>query len=126
VRDSGKAVMWSGLAWALSYFAARGALAGEVFAGWARVAVALAPLPFFVAFLAAFIRNVRGMDELERRIQLEALGIAFPLALVLVMTLGLVQVARPLDPANWSYRHLWPFMAAFYAAGLAVARRRYL
>jgi hypothetical protein len=31
----------------------------------ARLAVALAPIPFFVFFLAAFVRLARGVDELE-------------------------------------------------------------
>ncbi|RIK73904.1 hypothetical protein DCC62_16355 [candidate division KSB1 bacterium] len=65
------------------------------------------------------------MDELERRIQLEALVIAFPLAILLIMTLGLLELAVPLSPENWSYRHIWPFLTMFYFIGLAIARKRY-
>jgi hypothetical protein len=68
---------------------------------------------------------LRDLDELERRIQLEALAIAFPGALLLIMTLGLLQLAIPLSPADWSYRHIWPFLFLFYFLGLALTRRRY-
>jgi hypothetical protein len=90
-----------------------------------RVAIALLPIPAFGFFLAEWIRGIRGLDELERRIQLEALAVAFPLGLVLVMGLGLIQRVTQLDPLDWSYRHIWPFLIAFYFFGLALARRRY-
>jgi hypothetical protein len=38
--------------------------------------------------------------------------VAFPLSLLLVMTLGLLQIAVPLPPGDWSYRHLWPLLSA--------------
>lgn len=91
-----------------------------------RVGIALVPLPAFIWLLWSFVREVRAADELERRIQLEALAIAFPLTMVLVMTLGLLQVAIPLPPEDWSYRHIWPLIYVFYLLGLTLARRRYL
>ena len=45
---------------------------------WIRIAVALIPIPFFVGFLWLWMKGVGTMDELERRIQLEALALAFP------------------------------------------------
>ena len=90
-----------------------------------RVLIALVPLPAFIWLLWLFIRDVRQADELERRIQLEALAIAFPLTIVLVMTLGLLQIAVPLPPEDWSYRHIWPLIYVFYLFGLTFARKRY-
>ncbi len=113
------------LCWAGTFFGARVALENLDITGIGRTLVALVPLPFFVVMLVAFLRMVRGMDELERRIQLEALAFAFPLSLVLVMTLGLLEVAHPLNPRDWTYRHLWPFLVLFYTIGIAMARRRY-
>lgn len=92
---------------------------------WLRAGIALAPLPAFAWFLREFIRSVSGMDELERRIQLEALAVAFPLTLLLLMTLGLLQIAIELNMDDWSYRHIWPFTFVFYLAGLMRSRRRY-
>jgi hypothetical protein len=97
--------------------------------GWvqaARIGIALMPLPAFCGLLWAFIQSVRSVDELGRRIQLEALAIAFPLAIVLVTTLGLLEIAVPLNRDDWSYRHIWPYMGTFYLLGLWIARRRYL
>lgn len=107
------------------YFAARALLERSDLSTPLRVAIALAPIPAFVIVILKVIRGIRGMDELEQRIQLEALAVAYPLALLLIMTLGLVQLATPLSPDDWSYRHIWPFLFVFYAGGLALARKRY-
>ena len=124
---SGKAAIIWGVLWMVSYFGALAALEtmSATQADWSRVAVALIPIVPFVAFLWSFIRTMREADELERRIQLEALAIAYPLAIVLIMLLALVQLAVPLNPNDWSYRHVWPFLPMFWLAGQAIARRRY-
>jgi hypothetical protein len=65
------------------------------------------------------------MDELQRRIQLEALAFAYPLTLLLLMTLGLLQLVMDLNPADWSYRHVWQFVIVFYLFGVGLSVRRY-
>lgn len=110
---------------AASYVAAAAALKSLEMSSGVRIAVALSPLPFFVAFLVAEIRVLRRVDELERRIQLEALAITFPAAVLLLMALALLERASPLSPQDWSYRHVWFFLPLFYFASLGVARRRY-
>jgi hypothetical protein len=90
-----------------------------------RVLIALVPVPATAALLFALVRSIRKLDELQVRIQLEALAVAYPLAMLLLMTLGLLQLAVVLSPHDWSYRHVWPFLAIFYVAGLALANRRY-
>ena len=90
-----------------------------------RIPLALAPLPPFLFFLWAVVAAVRSLDELGRRIHLEALAVAFSLATVLLMTLGLLQLAMTLPPDDWSYRHTWAFLPMFYFLGLALAQRRY-
>ena len=114
------------VAWLLSYFAARWALNEFATAGTAiRLAIALVPLVPFVVFLLGFIAHLRRTDELERRVQLEALAVAFPLTVVLLMLLALVQLAMPLNPDDWSYRHVWSFLPMFWLVGAVIARRRY-
>lgn len=125
-RNGRTALTWA-IIWMLSYFSARAALewmADGQPAG-TRLAVALIPIVPFVAFIWKFIGSLREADELERRIQLEALAIAFPLAMVLLMILALVQLAMPLNPDDWSYRHVWYFLPIFWLGGLSIARRRY-
>lgn len=125
-KNGRAAIIW-GVLWMVSYFGARAALElmGDTQADWSRLAVALIPIVPFVAFLWKFIGAMREADELERRIQLEALAIAYPLAIVLIMLLALVQLAMPLNPNDWSYRHVWPFLPMFWLGGQAIARRRY-
>ena len=66
------------------------------------------------------------MDELSRRTQLEALALACPAVLVLLMTLGLLQPSGiAVSPADWSFRHVWQIGLVLYVAGMAVAARRY-
>jgi hypothetical protein len=125
-RSGSRTLIAAGLTWFVSYFAARVAL--EILPSTenaTRLAIALAPVVPFVVFLLAFIAHLRRADELERRIQLEALAIAFPLTLVLLMLLGLVELAVPLDRDDWSYRHVWAYVPIFWLLGAAIARRRY-
>jgi hypothetical protein len=56
---------------------------------------------------------------------LEALAVAYPLAMVLLMTLVLMQRAVILKFEDWSYAHGWIYLPIFYFAGLALARKRY-
>jgi hypothetical protein len=108
----------------VAYIAAR-ALLETVASPSLRVAAALLPIPFFALWLLAIIRGIRELDELERRIQLEAVGFAFPLTLLLLLTLGLLEIAITLSPEDLSYRHVWSFLPIFYLLGLIIARKRY-
>jgi len=111
--------------WLVLFFGARFALEATSLSTLSRVLIALSPVPAFVWFLITFVAGVGEADELERRIQLEALALAFPLTVVLIMTLGLLQVAIPLSPDDWSYRHIWPIVYMFYLFGVVRSRRRY-
>jgi hypothetical protein len=91
----------------------------------ALVAISLLPALPFMALMREVVVGIRGSDELERRVHLEALAVAFPLTILLLMVLGLLELAVDLDPADWSYRHLWPFAVLFWLGGLVLARRRY-
>jgi hypothetical protein len=113
--------------WGASYIAARLALDVDVDLGptWVRLAAALLPLVPTILTLRAIAAGIRQSDELERRIHLEALGIAYPLAILMLMTLGLLELAVGLNPQDWSYRHVWIYLPLFYFAGLAIAWQRY-
>lgn len=90
-----------------------------------RVAVALVPLPFFGWFLWRFMQLIRNSDELERRIQLEALAIAFPLAIATVMAFGLLERAGLQPVSGWPLKGMWVYFVIFYLVGRTIARRRY-
>jgi hypothetical protein len=121
----GTRLLVRGILWMSLYGISRGLLALDVQPAAARVAVALLPTPFFVWWLWTWMDGVSKMDELERRIELEALALAFPLAVILLMTLGLLDTAIGLNPDDFSLRHVWAMMPVLYYFGLWRAKRRY-
>jgi hypothetical protein len=124
-RIYGIRLLVRGLLWASIYMLSRGLLALDIEPAAARIAIALLPTPFFVWWLWTWMKGVSEMDELERRIELEALGFAFPLAIIFLATIGLLDVAVTLNPDDFSLRHTWVMLPLFYYIGLARARRRY-
>ena len=90
-----------------------------------RVALAVLPIPFFLALLRFAYRAISSGDELFRRIHLEALAFAFPATLTLIMVLGLFEMATGLNPDDFSYRHVWPMCVMAYFGGWALAMRKY-
>lgn len=122
---SGRATIAVGVAWFVACWGARAFLERPERATWLKVSVALLPVPIFAAFLVMAIRMIRGMDKLERRIHLEALAIAYPLALLLLMTLALMQRAVNLSFEDWSYAHVWIYLPIFYFLSLGLVSGRY-
>ncbi len=112
--------------WAVSFLAARLLLDKDLqLAPWIKVTAALFPIVPTAMFLWVVVSAVRGLDELHRRVHLEALVIAYPLAILLLVTLGFLQLAIELPPEDWSYRHVWPYLPFLYFFGLAISWRRY-
>ena len=121
----GTRLLVRGLLWVSIYLLSRGLLQLTTLAPSLRVAIALLPLPFFVWYLWTWMKGVSRMDELQRRIELEALGFAFPSALLVLATLGLLDVAITLDLDDFSLRNTWLMMPMLYYIGLWLAKRRY-
>ena len=111
--------------WGVFYIGALILLRKFQFQGWLRIVVALLPILPFVFFLSMALAKIRSLDELWRRIHLEALAIAFTLAVLLLMILGLMEAAVGLSPDDWSYRHVWIFLPIFYTLGVVISIRRY-
>ena len=116
--------------WAITFLGARAFLDVELqqrlqVDPWLRVLAALVPVVPTALFLWLIIAGLRSLDELHRRVHLEALVIAYPLAILLLMTLGLLQLAIDLPAEDWSYRHVWIYLPFFYFLGLSIAWTRY-
>lgn len=111
--------------WIGSYVIARYTVELAPIGSALRVLIAIAPVVPSVLVLWLIWRSVRSLDELHRRVQLEALAVAFPLCIVMLWVLGLLELAIDLDKSNWSYRHVWAMVPMFYLIGLALAWRRY-
>lgn len=108
-----------------AYFVARGGIENTPPGSTRALAFALLPVPFLAAFLWIYARGVGMMDELERRIHLEALALAFPVALLLVFTAGLLHLAGFEGEDNWDLPRLFPFVVVPYWFGLFRARKKY-
>lgn len=89
--------------------------------GWRWLIMAL-PLPAIVAVIIAVWRWVRETDELQAKIQLQAIAIGFAGGSALTFSYGLMQIAGAPD-LSWTF--VWPVYAACWLIGLALARSRY-
>lgn len=124
-RHHSLVLLSSAVLWLIAYFAARFALERTGWSDALRIGIAVMPVVPFTVFLMSLIQGVRRLDELERRIHLEALAVAFPATMILLMTLGLIELAVPLPKEDLSYRHVWAFLPLLYFIGLYASRRRY-
>jgi len=91
----------------------------------AGVILSLLPVITFAIFIYSIIKSVASMDEVQIRVQMEAAVIAFSLVLLLIMTLGLLDLVLTLNKEDWGYRHLVPYFAIFYFVGLFISNRKY-
>ena len=123
-RIYGVRLLVRGVLWVSVYLLAHGLLMQQMSPA-IRAAVALLPIPFFVWYLWTWMRGLSAMDELERRIELEALGFAFPATLVWLMKIGLMKLAFPLEVEAFSWQYAWLMMPMLYYVGLWLAKRRY-
>jgi hypothetical protein len=87
-----------------------------------RTALALSPMLAFALGGQVVLRQLRRMDEMQRRIQLEAL--AFSLAGTAMLSFGygfLEGLGYPRLSMFW----VWPVIGGLWCLGLVLARRRY-
>ena len=84
--------------------------------------VALSPMLPAAAMAWVILRELRRMDELQRRIQLEALGFSFAGTAILTFSYGFLE---GLGYPKLSMFTVWPILAALWIVGLVLARRRY-
>jgi hypothetical protein len=84
--------------------------------------IALIPMLPAAAIPLVIVRLLRRLDELQRRIQLEALGFAFGGTAVLTFGYGFLQgVGFP--AVSWFA--IWPLMAMLWLLGCFLAGQRY-
>jgi len=90
-------------------------------AAW-RYPLAIAPIMPFIYGIFAYVRYLRLVDELQRRIAHEALAIAFGASAAITFGYGLLQLAG-LPDINWSF--VWAVMGGCWILGGLYADRRY-
>ena len=90
-------------------------------AAW-RSPLALIPMVPFLYGIQVYVRYLRGVDELQRRIALESLAIAFGGTAAVTFGYGFLQNVG-LPEVNWMF--VWPVMAGLWILGGVYAHRRY-
>ena len=88
-----------------------------------RVGLALAQAGATAAVIVAIYRNITRLDELQQRVMLEALALAFAGMGVLASGYGFLERAG-LPRIDWGL-WTWPAMVILWAAGLVIAKWRY-
>ena len=92
-----------------------------------RAVVAVLPALPIVLLMRAALRYLREIDELQRRIETEAIGIASLLLSVLYFAGGLLQLAKVIDiPAGVAMIWVFPLLCLVYGIAKMVLARRYL
>ena len=88
----------------------------------ARIIVALAPVIPVIFMIFAFLRYLNGIDELQQRIQLLAIGFAAGTTSMLAFSYGFLEnVGFPPISLMW----VFPIMIGLWGIGLAFISRKY-
>ncbi len=87
-----------------------------------RFGLAVVPVVPLLFALRAFLRFLSRMDELQQRIQLQAIGFAAGTTGMISITIGFLENVGVPQP-SWIW--ILPMMIAFWGIGLAIASRRY-
>jgi hypothetical protein len=89
-----------------------------------RVALAIVPLIPLAALAWSIVSAVQHLDEMQRKIQLDAMTGAFVATAFVALTYGQLQHAHiGLPELNWAF--LWPVMVVLWAVAYVLASRRY-
>ncbi|WP_104910540.1 hypothetical protein [Pseudomonas sp. LG1D9] len=90
--------------------------------GAGKISLALVPVIPLVAMALVAIRQLGRMDEMGRKIQLEALGIAFICTALITFSYGFLETA---GLPRLSMFFVWPVMGGIWAIATVIGARRY-
>lgn len=111
--------------WCLSYVGSLFALKSFDIPTGAGIVLTIVTVLAFAVFIYKYYRSIFFMDEVQIKIQMEAIVLAFALGLILLMTLGLLDFVIILNKEDWSYRFMIPFFISFYFIGFFISKRKY-
>lgn len=93
---------------------------------WLRAVVALMPLPPIALAILAIVRYIRDTDEMQQKIELEAVSIATASVSLLYMAGGFLQLAEVIDVrAGVAMIWMFPLICATYGVAKMAVSRRY-
>ena len=91
-----------------------------------RAVVALLPVPGVAMAMRAMLRHIRDTDELQRRIEVESIGIATALVSLGYLGAGFLQSAKVIDiPSSAAMIWVFPLVCVVYGLAKTVVSKRY-
>lgn len=90
--------------------------------GAARIALALLPVIPMIAMAVSIIRRLNAMDEMGRKIQLDALAVAFVCTALTTFSYGFLETA---GFPRLSAFMVWPIMGGVWCVATIIGTRRY-
>jgi hypothetical protein len=119
--------------WIHPYFAASLAAVGAIVSAWLlrtppsapalRIAFAMLPVPPSMLLIYSMSRWTRNLDEMQSRMQAEALALAFAGALLLTLVVQALQKAGYASSMNWDF--VWSALMGLYVGARFLVCRRY-
>jgi hypothetical protein len=92
-----------------------------------RALIALLPVPALGLALRAIIRYIRDVDELQQRIELEAVSFATAFVSIVYIAGGFLQLAKVIDiPSGVAMIWVFPLVCLSYGLAKLVVARRFL
>jgi len=93
---------------------------------WLRALIALTPVVPVALGLRAVVRYIREIDELQQRIELEAVSIATALVSLVYLAAGFLQLAKVIAaPADIAMIWVFPLICLCYGIARVLVARRY-
>jgi ABC-type Co2+ transport system permease subunit len=122
LRNQRRFLLWA-LAWAFTFVA----VALEIKRKWLPFGVTLAGVTLDAllgaATVLAYYRYLRDTDELRRKIEVEALAVAFGIGVFGGLTYWLLTVSGAVPALGFAY--VFSGMVITYSVGVLIGRRRY-
>lgn len=79
----------------------------------------------FVIATVKQLQSINSLDEVQIRIQLEAVSIAFMLSLLSVMVFGMLGLVKELGLEKIDSLYIFALLSLFYILGLIISTRKY-
>jgi len=118
----GPTLAWS-LAAAISMIAAAMILKFTDISGAAELAVAMSPVPILAGMYWAIFRVVQSVDEMQRKMKLEALGLTVIGSSLIFFTIGQLERIEVYQPGNFG--DAWLIITFTYMAAYGLVSLRY-
>ncbi len=120
-----KRIIYTALLWGATYLPILYLVKHEYFSKPVSVALSVIPIITFIIYIYSYIKYVGVLDEVKQRIQFEAVVVGFALSLLLMLVLGLLDVAGVLSYDYVGFFFLELYLMGFYFVGLFIAKRKY-